>query len=120
MAINFETSNPAALHAAIKKAIDDKHIVTWTYDKDGDFTHLPDQWAYQAWLRPRLIYPGLLTMNFLGRQDRITTKPVYGVYHGRFIESVLTHFDLLFTGCIATALPADGDWITTNHGVIAA
>ena len=44
MAINFDTDNPTKLLSAFKKAIDDKKIVTWSYDKDGYFTHTPEQW----------------------------------------------------------------------------
>jgi hypothetical protein len=31
------------------------------------------------------------------------TKVIYGVYHGRFIEMLLTHFDDSFTSATATA-----------------
>lgn len=31
------------------------------------------------------------------------TKPIYGVYHGRFIEMLLTHFDDSFASVAATA-----------------
>ena len=110
MAINFDTDNPTKLLSAFKKAIDDKKIVTWSYDKDGYFTHAPEQWRYKAWLRPT-IYTGRLTMNFLSGQD-VTTKPLYAVYHGRFIESMLTHCDELFNAGAATALPTNSDVIT--------
>jgi hypothetical protein len=50
-------------------------------------------------------------MNFLGGQD-VTTKPLYAVYHGRFIESMLTHCDELFNAGAATALPTNSDVIT--------
>jgi predicted nucleic acid-binding protein len=33
----------------------------------------------------------------------------YAVYHGRFIEMLLTHFDLKFTQARASALPETGD-----------
>jgi hypothetical protein len=31
------------------------------------------------------------------------TKTIYGVYHGRFIEMLLTHFDNEFSAASATA-----------------
>ncbi len=37
MAIYILTSNPTALLKAFKKAIDESTILTWGYDKDGDF-----------------------------------------------------------------------------------
>lgn len=110
MAVNFSTSNPQALLDTFKKAIDDGHIVTWSYDRDGDFTHTPDQWKHQAWLRPS-ISNGMLTMNFLANNTIRTTKTVYGVYHGRFIESMLTHCDGLFSVGAATAMPTNSDRI---------
>ena len=73
MAVNFETADPAKLLAEFKKAIDDKKVVTWSYDKQGDFTHTPNQWKDQAWLRPT-VYTGRLTMNLLGHKQRVTTR----------------------------------------------
>lgn len=111
MAINLDTTDPYKLLASFKKAIDDRHVVTWSYDKDGDFTHTPEQWKNQAWLRP-VILNGRLTMNFVGREDIKTSKAIYGVYHGRFIESMLTHCDSLFSIGVATAMPTNSDQIT--------
>lgn len=110
MAVNFATSDPKGLLAAFKKAIDQGHVVTWSYDKDGDFTHTPEQWKNQAWLRPS-ISDGYLIMNFVANNKVKTTKTVYGVYHGRFIESMLTHCDQLFTSGAATAMPTNRDYI---------
>ena len=35
MAIRVATSQPQALLAAIKRAIEQRHVETWEYDKDG-------------------------------------------------------------------------------------
>jgi hypothetical protein len=109
MAINFATPTPKKLLDAFKKAIDEGHIVTWQYDDAGDFTHTPDQWKYRAWLRPVIYEGSQLTFNFIGRRDEKTTKALYGVYHGRFIESMLTHFDDLFSIAAATAGVTNAD-----------
>jgi hypothetical protein len=109
MAINFETSTPKKLLTTFKKAIDDGHVVTWQYDDAGDFTHTPDQWKYRAWLRPVIYEGSLLTFNFIGRIDEKASKPLYAVYHGRFIESMLAHCDELFTAAAATALATNSD-----------
>lgn len=106
MSIDFETNNPSALLAAFKKAIDDKHVETWSYDKDGDFTHTPPQWKSKAWLRP-VISQGRLMMKFLGTKG--TTWEIYGVYHGRFIESMIVHCNSLFTKGAASAKPTSND-----------
>jgi hypothetical protein len=43
MALLFKTNVPQALLNDFKK-IDEGHVVTWSCDRDGDFTHTPDQW----------------------------------------------------------------------------
>jgi hypothetical protein len=111
MAVNFETAKPRDLLAAFKKAIDDRKVVTWSYDRDGNFTHTPDQWKDQAVLHPT-IYDGWLVMNFYLRKGQKTSSVLYAVYHGRFIESMLTHCDTLFTNSTATAMPTNADRVT--------
>lgn len=103
MAIMIFTSKPNDLLVDLKKAIDAKLIETWAYDNDGDLTHTPDQWVHKAWLRP-FVQQGVLTFGLLGRKNEDMTKTVYGVYHGRFIEMLLTHFDDRFTNASATAV----------------
>jgi hypothetical protein len=112
MSINFETTTPQKLLDEFKKAIDDKKVDTWSYDKDGDFTHTPPQWLKKAWLRPVIVKGSRLTMNFLGNKTETTSKEVYAVYHGRFIESMLAHYDQLFSQAYATALATNNDIIT--------
>jgi len=111
MAINFETTDPQKLLAAYKAAIAQGHVDTWAVDKNGNFTHTPPQWKDQAVLRPT-IYNGWLVMNFYLMKGQKTTNALYGVYHGRFIESMLTHCDKLFTNSTATAMPTNADRVT--------
>jgi len=108
MAVIVKTGDPAGLLKKIKKAIDDKHIETWSYDSDGDFTHTPEQWKGKAWLRPK-IYTGELRFGILKQTSINMSKIVYGVYHGRFIEMLLTHFDTEFSIAQATAASAEPD-----------
>jgi hypothetical protein len=111
MAINFETTDSQKLLSSFKDGIRQGHIVTWSCDTDGDFTHTTEQWKNQAWMRP-VLYRGQLTMNFIGNSR--ATKPmreIYAIYHGRFIESMLAHCDRLFTNATATALATTGDKI---------
>ena len=103
MSVSVSASQGAALLAAIKKAIDERKIETWSYDKDGDFTHTPVQWRNKAWLRPK-VETGRLVFGLLGPKDTTMTSLVYGTYHGRFIEMLLVHFDTQFTAASATAL----------------
>lgn len=108
MAVYFLTPQPAVLLAEFKKKIDNGNVVTWSYDQEGDFTHTADQWKYLAWLHP-IIKPDRLTMCILKNKTKPLTPAIYGVYHGRFIESMLTHCDKLFSQGIATAMPTTED-----------
>lgn len=102
MAILVDATDPVVLVKAIKKAIDDGKIETWSYDDDGDFFHTPDQWKGQGWLRPS-ISPQFLVFGLVGVNEVEMTKTVYGVLHGRFIEMLVTHFDEDFGSAIAFA-----------------
>ena len=110
MSITFKTYDPHGLLRAFKKAIDDGEIVTWSYDRDGDFTHTPEQWKSRAWLRPE-IQSGQLYFYILTPANTNLSKVVYAVYHGRFIEAMLTHCDTLFTDGTASALPGNRDQV---------
>ncbi len=111
MAIRVTTLQPSLLVASIRKAIDARKIETWTYDSDGDFTHTPAQWANKAWLRPTL-QSGALVLNILNPTGINLSKEIYGVYHGRFIEMLLVHFDREFGDAHATAMTAVGDRVS--------
>jgi hypothetical protein len=113
MAIYFESANPAALLAAFKSAIDKTQVVTWSYDKNGDFTHTPEQWRYRGWLCPSLS-SGRLIMSFLGSSDEVTTWEVYGIYHGRFIESMMVHCHSMFNDARTPSQPTTSDAISTK------
>ncbi len=109
MAVIIKTSKPSELLAAIKKSIDTKKIETWSYDSDGDFTHTPEQWKNKAWLRVRPSASGTeLKFGIIGRKDIKLSKLIYAVYHGRFIEMLLTHFDNDFSEANATASAISG------------
>lgn len=108
MALVFFTKYPNSLLADFKKKIDEDHIVTWSYDEDGDFTHTPDQWVGRAWLRP-LVDAKSLSFTIFPPRDQKLLKVVYAVYHGRFMESMLSHCDKGFDDGFATALAQLGD-----------
>jgi len=108
MALNFFTNNPHGLLSTFKKAIDDGRVATWAYDKDGDFTHTAQQWKNLAWLHPSSV-AGQLVLNTLKPKDTKITWEVYGIYHGRFIESMIIHCHDLFTSAQATASPTKDD-----------
>lgn len=108
--LSFTTSNPQGLLAAMKKAIDQGHVTTWKYDSDGDFTHTPDQWRGKAWLRPKVV-AGELQFGILFPSGQQQTRLLYAVYHGRFIEMAMSHFDKSFGVAVGTALAKTPDVI---------
>lgn len=108
MAVILFCDRPEELLSNIKAAVRDGTITTWQMDTDGDFTHVPEQWKNKAWLRP-VVQNGQLIFNILGQKRQKMSVAVYAVYHGRFIEMLLTHFDKMFTQSSATARPTDGD-----------
>ena len=59
MSIRIYTDKPDTLVQKVKKLIDQNHIDTWTYDKEGDFTHSVQQFRNKAWLRPETTEDGL-------------------------------------------------------------
>lgn len=108
MAVRVYCNNPHELLESIRTAINTGKVETWKVDSDGDFTHSPTQWAHLAWMRPK-IFDDHITFNILGAKTKKMSKMVYGVYHGRFIEMMLVHFDRQFTRASATALPTSSD-----------
>ena len=108
MAIVVQTGDPNGVIQKIHAAIQNGLVRTWAYDDDGDFTHTADQWRNRAWLRPR-VKPGQLILIILAPNNAQLTKDVYGVFHGRFIEMLLTHLDAEIESARATSMPAFGD-----------
>ena len=108
MAIIVNTASPSDLLKKIKKTIDDGKVRSWSYDKDGDSTHDSEQWKNKAWLRPK-VYNGELRFGILKQKDVDLAKQVYGLYNGRFIDMLLTHFDDCFMTALATAGKTEPD-----------
>jgi hypothetical protein len=108
MAVTVNAPKPNALLSAIKQAIDERKIQTWTYDSDGDFTHSAQQWNREAWFRPS-VAQGALIFNIIPPQGKSVSTEIYGIYHGRFIEMLLVHFDEQLSNADATAMPTLAD-----------
>jgi hypothetical protein len=103
------TDNSRVLLDSIIRAIREGHVNTWQY-KDGYFTHSTAQWRFKAFLKPNL-GPNALTLNIVRPSSGSISSEVYAIYHGRFIEMLLAHFDGLFGNANASALAAEGDII---------
>jgi hypothetical protein len=105
--ITFSTVNPHQLLASIREAIRKGHITTWS-EVNGYFTHTPTQWARKAWFLPS-IYGGELRFAIVYTQGSSVTTEIYAIYHGRFIEMMLAHFNRQFSNGYASAMPASID-----------
>ncbi|HEX9241095.1 MAG TPA: hypothetical protein VF875_01505 [Anaeromyxobacter sp.] len=110
MAVIVYTTDPRGLLAAIREAIQAQSIRTWQVDSDGDFTHTAEQWENRSWMRPRVLEDRLV-FNILAPRGVQISRATYGVYHGRFIEMLVTHFDSRLERAVATALATSNDVI---------
>jgi hypothetical protein len=108
MSIRVYCDSPEELLLAIKRGVRSRSIETWQLDSDGDFTHVPDQWKNRAWFHP-VVREECLLLNIFGRKTEQMSKTIYGVYHGRFVEMLLMHFDSRFKRVSCTALASSGD-----------
>lgn len=113
MAILLKVDNPSDFLKKIYADIDDKSIDTWKYDKDGDFTHLPKQWINQAWLKQiKPVSPICSVYNLcfgiVPPQNIKIEQYIYGAYHGRFAEMLITHYPKAVKALQLTPLPLPG------------
>ncbi|MBO5427799.1 MAG: hypothetical protein J6K01_00740 [Paludibacteraceae bacterium] len=83
-----------SLLKGINDLIDNNRIQTWEYDLMGDYTMTPPQWRAQAWMRPAVKVGRTIKFGIIKRRDVNISKEVYAVYHGRFAEMLLAHFDV--------------------------
>lgn len=103
MAIFVKTKEPSELLYRIREGIRKQNIDTWLCDNAGDFTHDTDQWRYRAWMRP-YVEADRLVFGIVCRKDRNLSVTEYAIYHGRFTEMLLRHFDTLCNGIEVTPL----------------
>jgi hypothetical protein len=94
MSIYVRTSNPQKLINDINDKIENSVIITWNVDKDGDYTHTAEQWVNHAWMHP-VIESGRVVFAIWGRVSENLGVVDYAIYHGRFLEMLLMHFDHL-------------------------
>lgn len=113
MSLLFTTTTPQTLLDTYKTKIRQGHVKTWSVDADGDFTHTPDQFRNKVYLRP-VVEIGGLRMRVLGNQAVVTTIELYGIYQGRFIESMISHCPDLFTTVSASPRPTNSDNVTNR------
>lgn len=98
---------PDGLWNHILNQIDKGEIDTWETDVDGDLTHVPYQWHREAWLRHYTDDKELI-IGIVARRDKPMSKVIYGLYHGRFAEMLLIHFDTLIKEIKISSYPENG------------
>jgi hypothetical protein len=111
MALRIATTDPQGLLNKIKKGVDDKKIDTWHYvEANGKifYTHKPSQWDQKAWFVPAL-EKDQLRFNIVAPKEGKVTRELFGVYHGRFTEMVLVHFENDFTTVWTPTKAESGD-----------
>ena len=92
MSIYVKTGNPNKLINDINEKIKNTAIDTWSVDGDGDYTHTAQQWRYHAWMHP-IIEDDRVVFAIWGRKSENLSVIDYAIYHGRFVEMLLAHFD---------------------------
>lgn len=116
MAVKIKTTDPSSLLAKIKRGISEGKIVTWTCETHNSkqyFSHETSdkQWKGKAWLLPS--FDGdVLVFNIIRPKTETISTVAYAVYHGRFIEMLLAHFEKDFSIAWATAMPVAGDVVS--------
>lgn len=97
------------LYTKIQNLCEQNQALTWTIDDDGDFTHTTQQWNMEAWMHYNRGSDALqvAVYGIIRRKDKPMSKVVYAIYHGRFAEMLLTHFDNLITDIQITSMPVD-------------
>lgn len=113
MAIYVKTETPRGLVQKINQDIKENRIQTWTVDNDGDYTHVPEQWKNRVWVRPH-IEEKRVVFGVLGRKDANMTVTEYAVYHGRFVEMLLSNYDRICSSIEVSPLGTKYDSISNK------
>lgn len=108
MSIYVKTKSPKQLLESINERINKTSIVTWSVDKDGDYTHTAEQWIYRAWIHP-IIESDRVVFAIWGRVSEDLSVADYALYHGRFVEMLLAHFDNLCDSIEVSSLASSYD-----------
>lgn len=116
MAVIIDCKDSVCLIKKIKESINDGDIDTWSIDEDGDITHVPEQWNCKAWMHLTKDNDlaksdkGKLVFGIIGNKRIKMSKLIYAVYHGRFAEMLLFHFDDYISNIIITSNKTEYDF----------
>lgn len=115
MALYIRTSDPQRLFNSINKAIENRDIVTWSRDDEGDYTIEREQWKFKAWMRPRIESGRLVVAIIQSRKYPLTTE-LYGIFHGRFVSTIVAHFSSQITHIGVSPNP-DSEYDVFEEGI---
>lgn len=113
MAILIKTQHPTQLLRRLNDAINNGDVQTWQVDNDGDYTISRLQWFQCAWIRPYIKNEQLI-FGIVQSSNYPMTRQLYGVYHGRFVATLLSHFDFMIDNVEISPLMVEGYDISTN------
>lgn len=101
MHIDAITTNPAALQAAVDKAIKEGKLKTWRklLNSKGEtlYSHIPDQWDERAMPKPLISKEKLRFKIVWYSKNEEPNQATKGYITGRFSEILLVHFSDYFT-----------------------
>lgn len=114
MAIYITTNRAEELQAQIEKKIKQYEIRTWKIVKKDSITYFTHsdkqkQWDDKALLRPYIKGNDLIFGISNAHDTEGIDGMMYAVYHGKFLQTLLYHFDDMFSNASATAF-ADKDY----------
>lgn len=113
MAILIKTRQPKVLLNRLNESINNGSILTWQVDAEGDYTIERMQWRCHAWFRP-YVRNELLAFGIIQSSNFPMTRQLYGVFHGRFVATLLSHFDDMMEDIEVTTLMDRTYDISTN------
>ena len=94
--LKLKNKTPNQIIESINSLIDNGSIRVWEIDLEGDYTHSSTQWNKRGWFRsylPKEDDEWSLKFGIIGNKHEEMTRALYGIYHGRFAEMLLTYFD---------------------------
>lgn len=100
MAILIRTNHAQSIVYRLKEQINNNLNMAWAYDEEGDFMYKDGKLA--AWMRP-VVGTNRLDFYVVGRKDTEISVQEYAVFHGRFVEMLLTYFPRECTYMIVTS-----------------
>jgi hypothetical protein len=110
MSIYVRTADPHKLISDINDKIKKSNIDTWSVDDEGDYTHTAIQWKNRAWFHP-IFETDRVVFAIWGRVSENLSVVDYAIYHGRFVEMLLSHFDNECNNIEVTSLATSYDRI---------